>query len=58
MARDLIERDINNMPDGEFKATVIRVLGGLQKSMEDIMGTLTTERKELKTQAEMKNNNN
>ena len=44
------------MPDGEFKAIVIRILAGLEKCMEDIRETLTAEIKELKNnQAEMKN---
>ena len=54
--RDLIETDISNMPDGEFKATIIRILSGLEKSMEDIRETLSAETKELKNnQEEMKN---
>ena len=36
MVRDLSETDISNMPDGEFKATMIRILTGLEKRMEDI----------------------
>ena len=36
MARDPLETDISNMPDGEFKATIIRILTGPEKSMEDI----------------------
>ena len=35
-ARDLNETGISNMPDREFKATVIRILTGLEKRMEDI----------------------
>ena len=34
MARDLIETDISNMPDPEFKATIIRIVAGLEKSIE------------------------
>ena len=30
------------MPDGEFKATIKRILTGLEKRMEDISETLTT----------------
>jgi len=30
-ARDLSERDVSNMPDGEFKATIIRILTGIEK---------------------------
>ena len=55
-ARDLSKTDISNMPDGEFKATIIRILTGLEKRIEDISETLTTEIKELKkNQSEMKN---
>ena len=35
MARDLIKTDISNMPDPEFKTTIIRILAGLEKSTED-----------------------
>ena len=31
MTRDLRKPDISNMPDGEFKATIIRILTGLEK---------------------------
>ena len=31
MARDLSKTDTSNMPDGEFKATIIRILTGLEK---------------------------
>ena len=33
--RDLIKTDISNIPDGEFKTTVIRILSGLKKRIED-----------------------
>ena len=49
MARNLIKTDISNMPDPEFKATIIRILGWLEKSIEDIRETLTTKITELKT---------
>ena len=56
MARDVIETDISNMPDEEFKATTIKMLAGLEKSMEDFRDTLTTKVNELKNkQSEMKN---
>ena len=56
MARDLSKTDISGMPDGEFKATIIRILAGLKKRIEDIRETLTTEIKEFKkNQSEMKN---
>ena len=34
-ARGLIETDISNMLDTEFKATIIRILAGLEKSIEN-----------------------
>ena len=43
MARNLIETDISNKTDGDFKITGIRILPGLENSMEDIRETLTTE---------------
>ena len=44
------------MPEPEFKATVIKILVEIEKSMEDIKETLTVETKELKmNQEEMKN---
>ena len=55
MARDLIKTDTGNMPDSEFKAKIIRILAGLEKSIEDTRESLTTETKGLKTsQAEIK----
>ena len=47
-ARDLNETDISNMPNGEFKAMIISILTGLEKRMEGINKTLTTEIKKLK----------
>ena len=34
-ARDLSETDISDVPDGEFKAAIIKILAGLEKIMED-----------------------
>ena len=53
-AKHLIETDISNIPDKEFKATLLRILAGLEKNMEDIRETLTAETKELKNK-QMKN---
>ena len=48
-------KQISNIPDAEFKATVIRIVTRLEKSMENIRETLTAEIKELKNnQTEMK----
>ena len=41
MGRDLSKRDISNMPDGAFKAMVIKILTGLVKRIEDTSETLT-----------------
>lgn len=46
--KDLSETDVSNMPDGMFKATIIRAPTGLEKRMEDIRETLTKETKKLK----------
>ena len=31
MARNLSKTDISNIPDGDFKVTIIRILTGLEK---------------------------
>ena len=55
-ARDLGKTDISSMPDGEFKATIIRILAGLEKRMETFREALGTQIKELRNnQPEMKN---
>ena len=43
MARDLVNSDISNMSEIEFKMTVIKMLAGLEKSMEDIRESLSGE---------------
>ena len=35
-ARDLSDTDIGNMPAGEFKAMIIRILTGLEKRMKTL----------------------
>ena len=57
MARDLTKTGITNMPDGEFKATIIRILAGLEKSREDFREALSAEIKELKNNQNEKCNN-
>ena len=53
--RDLINRDISKMPEIEFK-TIIKILAGLEKGIEDIREYLSIEIKELKSsQVEIKN---
>lgn len=49
MAKDLIKTDRSIMHDPEFKATVIKILAGLEKSTEDTRGPLTGKTKDLKT---------
>ena len=48
MARDQIEMDVSNTPKPEFKTTVIRILVGLEKSIDDTSEFLTAEIKDLK----------
>ena len=48
MARDLIKTDVSNMTEGEFRATIIRILSGLRKRMEEFREALITEVKELR----------
>ena len=53
---NLIKIKISNIPDPEFKAIIIRIPAGCEKSIKDMKNTLTTEIKQFKTnQAEMKN---
>ena len=47
-ARILSEINRRNTLDGEFKATIVRMLAGLEKRIEDIGETLTTEIKKSK----------
>jgi len=54
-ARDLINTDISNMSELEFRMTILKILAKLEKSMEDIRDTLSGEIKELKSnQVEIK----
>lgn len=50
--RHLSKIQINNMPDRELKAMIIKILTGFVKRMEDISETLNNEIK--KNQSEMK----
>ena len=53
--RNLIKTERSNMPESEFKTKVIRILAGLEKSIEDIEHLLLQRSKKLKTsQAEIK----
>jgi len=56
MARDLFNTDTSKMSEPEFKSTIIWLLAGLEKSIEDTRETHTAEIKDLKTgQAKIKN---
>ena len=46
-AWDLINTDIGNMSDLEFRMTILKVLAGLEKGMEGIRETLSGEIKAL-----------
>ena len=39
-ARDISKTDISNIPDREFKVTIIKLLTGTEKRVEDISETL------------------
>ena len=55
-ARDLINTNTSKMSELKSKTTIIRILAGLEKSIEDTRESLTTEIKELKSsQAKIKN---
>jgi len=43
MDRDQSKTDISNIPDGQFKAMIIRILTGLENRAGDISETLNTE---------------
>ena len=47
MAGDLSEIYIGNMPDGEFRATILRILTGLEKRIGDISEIFAAEIKEV-----------
>ena len=48
IASYLTETDRSNIPDGEFKATILRIVTGLERRTEEIRETLTMEVRELK----------
>ena len=56
MAGGIIKTDISNMPELEFKTTIIIILARLQKSIEETRETLTPEINDLTTnQSKIKN---
>ena len=48
-ARGLLKMDVSNISEQEFRTTVIRLLAGLKKSIEDTGETLAAEIKDLRT---------
>ena len=52
------ETDISNMSDGKFKATIIRILSGLEKRMEDIRHPYHRYKRLKMNQSEIKNTMN
>ena len=56
MDRDLIKTDVINMPEPEFKTRITKILGGFEKSIEDIRESISAEIKDLKSSpAKIKN---
>ena len=55
-ARNSLKTDLNNISEQEFRTTVIRILTGLEKSIENTRETLASQAKDLKTsQTKIKN---
>ena len=55
-AKELIKTDINNITEQEFRKIVIRLMAGLEKSIEDSRESIAAETKELKnSHDELKN---
>ena len=55
-ANELIKNDLNNMTGSEFRIIVIKLIAGLEKSIEDSRESITTEIKGLRnSQEELKN---
>lgn len=48
-ARDLLKTDTSNIYEQEFRTTVIRILAGLERSIEDTRETLAADIKDLKS---------
>ena len=47
-ANELIKNDLSNVTENEFKIIVIKLMAGLEKSIEDSRESIATETKELK----------
>ena len=55
-ANELIKKDLNNITESEFRIIVIKLIAGLENSIEDSRQSLATEIKGLKnSQEELKN---
>lgn len=55
-ARDLNKTEVSNMPAGEYKAMVIKILTGLEERVEDLNDSLNKEIKNMKnSQSKIKN---
>ena len=55
-ARESLKPDLNNIFDQEFRLIVIRLIDGLEKSIEDSRESIAAETKELKnSHDELKN---
>ena len=55
-AKELLKTDINNITEQEFRIIAIRLIAGLEKSIEDSRESIATEIKELKnSHEELKN---
>ncbi|KAF0887376.1 LORF1 protein, partial [Crocuta crocuta] len=55
-AKELLKTDISNSTEQEFRTTVIKLIAGLEKGMEDIRETIATKTMELKNSCdELKN---
>ncbi|KAF0887368.1 LORF1 protein, partial [Crocuta crocuta] len=55
-AKELLKTDISNITEQEFRTTVIKLIAGLEKGMEDIRETIATKTMELKNSCdELKN---
>ena len=55
-ANELLKNNLNNITENEFKIIVIKLIAGLEKSIEDSRESITTEIKGLRnSQEELKN---
>ena len=55
-ANELLKKDLNNITESEFRIIVIKLIAGLEKSIEDSRESIATEIKGLRnSQEELKN---